>query len=333
MVTAVAPPGAVGLGLKAVFPDCAGPPVVVSDSPALLSRVRAWGLATAVLGADGLGADGLGGDGGGERPVVLAVCGHDHLAGAVEQVRAGTDAPVLWVPAASFDGGVDAAAYTVALALRSDYAAAAAANREWIDLLGRVEGPLVFRGPGTDIACQVHEHVEVETRLEAAIPPGAHESVGAFFEVAIETRGLDMIRADFTAWGTLAGVGMTVAVARDATPEGRIRFAQALALRDHVARRGPARVTVEDGRLMSVVVDGTEVVDDVVRLTNPRYDGHLVEFGIGSNQRAASLVEWRYNSQMNEGVTGVHLGLGEGITGAHIDFISPGSRLAHAHAG
>jgi hypothetical protein len=36
-------------------------------------------------------------------------------------------------------------------------------------------------------------------------------------------------------------------------------------------------------------------------------------------------VDWRFNSQLNEGAGVMHIGFGEGITGAHMDFVIPES--------
>lgn len=54
----------------------------------------------------------------------------------------------------------------------------------------------------------------------------------------------------------------------------------------------------------------------------------LTEMAFGTNTGYdASLVDWRYNSQLNEGPVGIHFAVGEGLTGVHIDFVCPGVTL------
>jgi hypothetical protein len=70
-----------------------------------------------------------------------------------------------------------------------------------------------------------------------------------------------------------------------------------------------------------VHADGEDFTDAVREATNPQYELHALELGIGTNMGLLPRVDWTYNSQMNEGAGLVHLGVGEGITGAHMDFI------------
>lgn len=49
----------------------------------------------------------------------------------------------------------------------------------------------------------------------------------------------------------------------------------------------------------------------------------LTEFAVGVNEAIEPLIDYRFNSQMNEGINGVHVAIGDGSTGYHIDFLSP----------
>ncbi|WP_259697667.1 hypothetical protein [Pseudomonas brassicacearum] len=49
----------------------------------------------------------------------------------------------------------------------------------------------------------------------------------------------------------------------------------------------------------------------------------LTEFAIGVNSEIKPLIDYKMNSQLNEGIDGVHLAIGDGSSGYHIDFLSP----------
>jgi hypothetical protein len=53
----------------------------------------------------------------------------------------------------------------------------------------------------------------------------------------------------------------------------------------------------------------------------------LTEVAIGTGALPLGRVEWSLNSVLNEGATGIHVGVGNGLNGTHFDFISTEARL------
>jgi len=53
----------------------------------------------------------------------------------------------------------------------------------------------------------------------------------------------------------------------------------------------------------------------------------LTEFAVGVNKEICNVIDYGVNSQMNEGVEGIHVAIGDGTTGFHIDFLSPAVKV------
>ncbi|MGH1509683.1 hypothetical protein [Ralstonia solanacearum] len=64
-----------------------------------------------------------------------------------------------------------------------------------------------------------------------------------------------------------------------------------------------------------------------VVLSGPQYHYALTEVAIGTGALPLGRVEWGLNSVLNEGATGIHIGVGNGLNGIHFDFISTEARL------
>ena len=57
----------------------------------------------------------------------------------------------------------------------------------------------------------------------------------------------------------------------------------------------------------------------------------LTEFAIGVNEAITPSIDYKINSQMNEGISGVHLAIGDGSSRYHIDFLSPAVSVSPIH--
>ncbi len=299
--------------LCAVFPGDRSP-LVVSDSP----RVVAWADRSGLVGQP---AD----EDIPHHPALLLVWvdraswpeAGRRLRPALEQ------ASVLWVPMAAFADDADDADYCLDRLLASAPARCVEANVAVLDRLASGGHTLRFAGQGSALTCTPGETVELQTVVDAPIALGTTESIGGFFEVAIEPTEQSLLAdAGFHVTGEMTADGVVAARSFRAGPEGLARFERALRLQRQVADAGGAQLAIEDGIVTSLVVGGrdrTAELDDLAWPSGRR----VLEFGIGTNRSVAPLVDWRVNSQMNEGA-GLHLGFGDGERGAHIDFVAPG---------
>jgi hypothetical protein len=239
------------------------------------------------------------------------------------------DSAVLLAPIASFDAGLEAALYTQKLMMLSDYEHTYRLTRYWADSVASQPGPLVFSGPkvdgsegaATNLVCTLGDDITADAWLKPKVSVGDWISVGTLCEFSMTAPSDADWTGAFIIDGTAVASGALVA--RDARYDeaGDARIADAVQLRDELVANAPIVLRLEAGVLTSVRAGGMDYTDAVRRVTNPDYGLHTLELGIGTNMAVLPHVNWRFNSQLNEGAGVVHLGFGEGITGAHMDFV------------
>lgn len=300
-----------GSKLRQLFP--AGEIYLVSDDESLQQAADQYGLRGVAL-ADAAklpaGAN------------VVLFLRHDLV--SVEVRRLFEDSRVLFVPVASFDPALSTALYTQRLTMVTDFAAARDLGAYWMNGLANEQGPLFFTDPadraGTQLTCTLDGELNTDVWLKPTIEPGEWVGVGALCEVSLTPPSL-------TEWGgyTIEGTAIAsgVLVAEDARHPAELdyRFRAARQLQQELTARGQVTLRFEAGVLRRVEAGGQDFTADVLEATNPEYGLHTIELGIGTNLGVLPYVDWRMNSQLNEGAGSVHLGFGEGITGAHIDFV------------
>ncbi|MHC8402002.1 hypothetical protein ACYZTX_21715 [Pseudomonas sp. MDT1-17] len=100
-------------------------------------------------------------------------------------------------------------------------------------------------------------------------------------------------------------------------------------LNDRISEEG-AFLSVEDNIITSLKVKNEEHLK-LLDLAAGSRGLKLTEFAIGVNEAIASSIDYKINSQMNEGISGVHLAIGDGSSGYHIDFLSPAVSVSPIH--
>lgn len=284
---------------------------IVIDDPVLCDRLRLDGVDAVIWEPDLAIPDGT--------HIALVLC-HQPITVALRAQF--SDAAVLLVPAVSFDPRPEAVMYTLRLLLSTDFAETCRRNQEWIDLLRwNTAGVLRFGGPNIDLTCQLHEELSAHTSLDITIGKGEWVSVADYCEVSLTPPSQKNWCGAFTIDGVARATGVLVAEDSRVTAEGAERIVAAKRLRDEFVRLSPIDLTLEGGVLRALTVGGRDRLEEVLEVTNRDHGLHAVELGLGSNTAVAPLVDWTFNSQMNEGAAPIHLGFGEGITGAHMDFV------------
>lgn len=255
--------------------------------------------------------------------------------------KALASARVLVVPISSFDPALEAALYTQRLVTITDYQAACARGRYWVDNLTNQAGPLVFSagatecpeaagdadhnccccaGPNTHLVCSFSDHLSAAAWLEPVLEPGQWVSVGSLCEVALEIDPHEE-RHQFSLDGTAVASGVLVARDRHCTPDGDARVRAAAELRRTLVAAAPITLRLDGGVLTEVRAGGQDFTDAVREVTNPDHGFRAIELGLGTNHSVLPEVRWQINSQLNEGAGPVHIGFGDGFTGPHMDFI------------
>ncbi|WP_326705308.1 hypothetical protein [Streptomyces cyaneofuscatus] len=239
---------------------------------------------------------------------------------------------VLVVPIASFDGSPEAARYTLRMTMLTNYVKASEMAAYWIDGLRSEAKSLVF-GPltpsaehadATRLVCSLGPSLTVDAWPRAEIGVGDWVSVGSCCELSITKQpssGDDVFSMD----GTVRAAGVLAARDPRCTEEGAARVRRAERLRAKIADLGPISLTLKKNVLVEARAGDDDFTDDLLDVTNPAHGLQALELGIGTNLALLPKVDWRHNSQLNEGAGAMHIGFGEGITGAHMDFIIPES--------
>lgn len=238
---------------------------------------------------------------------------------------------VLVVPIASFDATPEAASYTLRMAVLTDYLKAAETATYWIDGLRNGAGKVVFgpldpagdRADTTRLVCSLGPSLTVDAWPHAAIGAGDWVSIGSCCELSLTRQPAS---ADaFSMAGTAHASGVLAARDPRCTEAGDARIRRAHRLRAELTDLGSITLALKDNVLTSVRAGGKDFTAELLEVTNPDHGLQALELGIGTNLALLPEVDWRYNSQLNEGAGVMHIGFGEGITGAHMDFIIPES--------
>ena len=237
---------------------------------------------------------------------------HDALKGA----------RVLFVGLASFDGRPKAALYSLDLLFQTDFSVPLRRNNEWYDFLSEVDEPLTFEGDQTNLTGELGDPLSIITRLRLELDPGEWEAVGPFMEIAMLAQPGDVWQP-FNLSGSLLVRGLAAARHIGMPKEYVSMHDETQDLIDDIADKLPLTLEVKDSRMVACWAGDDDIGPTLRRLSNEDYDSYFVEFAVGTNREIKPFVDWRINSQMNEGAGGLHLALGDGLTGAHIDFIGP----------
>jgi hypothetical protein len=171
------------------------------------------------------------------------------------------------------------------------------------------------------LVCSLGSALTVDAWPRAAIGPGDWVSVGNCTELSVTRRPGQAAEDTFSMDGTAHASGVLAARDPRCTEAGRTRFEEARELRAEMARLGTIRLRMKDNVLVGVTAGGRDFTGELLSATNPGHGLQALELGIGTNLGVGPAVDWRVNSQLNEGAGVMHIGFGEGITGAHMDFV------------
>jgi hypothetical protein len=235
---------------------------------------------------------------------------------------------VLVVPIASFDGSPGSAAYTLGMTLRTNWVRAADMASYWIQKLREGARRVVFGPPIADsvaadmrLVCTLGTALTVDAWPHARIGESGWVSIGSCCELSITRQPGRNAENTFSMDGTAHASGVLAARDPRCTEAGRKRLEEAQELRAEMTRLGTIRLEMKDNVLTGVTAGGRDFTGKLLSATNPDHGLQALEFGIGTNLGVLPEVDWRVNSQLNEGAGVMHIGFGDGITGAHMDFV------------
>ncbi|KQB53422.1 hypothetical protein AQS70_10260 [Pseudomonas endophytica] len=130
----------------------------------------------------------------------------------------------------------------------------------------------------------------------------------------------------FSGYLTIFGI-LTVLRKHPLLPDNELKLA--LEQLTSAVAQHTALLIVEHNTITSFKVNNIERITLLERAAGSR-GLKLTEFAVGVNDAIAPFIDYSVNSQMNEGISGVHVALGDGSSGYHIDFLCPGAVFSPA---
>jgi hypothetical protein len=232
---------------------------------------------------------------------------------------------VLWLPLASFSSDLDTAKYSVDMFSEVDVSKSVAMNRRVITRLLLAREEIKMIGPDTALTIRLPKvlHAVGRTRLE--LLRDEHTTLGNYFEVGMSPSDMaGQVDASMSVSGVVRVDTVLVAKHREMRRESASTFQQAADVAEKLRQACPFQLVVEGNRIVNGFGEWAETID---RLSGPQYGYALTEVAIGTGALPLGRVEWSLNSVLNEGATGIHVGVGNGLNGTHFDFISTEARL------
>ena len=219
-----------------------------------------------------------------------------------------------------FDASVTSALYSLKLIMKSNFYGALEKQRSVLTLLDTYH-QFHLAGDRSLATVVISEQATPYAMITEDIATSYIYSVAEFFEV--HYAHMDAHEpCPFTFNGQLKVSGILTVLRKQPFPPNP-KLKRALdKLVQHVACH-TALLTIENNLITSFMANNIEHKALLNCAAGPRAL-KLTEFAVGVNDAISPFIDYRINSQMNEGISGVHVALGDGSSGYHIDFLSPG---------
>lgn len=226
-----------------------------------------------------------------------------------------------------FEPSLASALYSLELLLSSNFEHALCTQRSVLNMLNSNES-FFLSGNDADAKVTIFSHAQPYALLAEDIEHDFVQSVAEFFEVHYAHMN-PQEPCPFSFSGTLkiAGILTVLRKPNPTLPEGLKTSLKWLS--DRISEEG-AFLSVEDNIITSLKVKNEEHLK-LLDLAAGSRGLKLTEFAIGVNEAIAPSIDYKINSQMNEGISGVHLAIGDGSSGYHIDFLSPAVSVSPIH--
>ncbi|KHK49415.1 hypothetical protein PI87_25705 [Ralstonia sp. A12] len=236
-----------------------------------------------------------------------------------------SETAVLWLPLASFSSDLDAPKYSVEMFSEVDVFQSVAMNRRVITRLLMAREEITMTGPDTALKVRLPDTLHVVGRTRMSLLHDEHAALGNYFEVGMSPTDMaGNLDASMSVSGLVRVDSVLVAKHREIRGARASSFSAAADVADKLRRACPFQVTICDNR----IVDGFgEWADEIDALSGPEYGAALTEVAVGTGALPLGRVDWSLNRVLNEGATGIHIGVGNGLNGMHFDFISTEARL------
>ncbi|WP_157383956.1 hypothetical protein [Pseudomonas asplenii] len=217
-----------------------------------------------------------------------------------------------------FTPSTEVATYSLERLFESDFSEALAQQERYLKLLENHK-TLKISGEKSSGALKIRENANPYGLIRSDIEKPFINSVAEFFEVhyAQMKQSED---CPFSLDGKLIVSGMLV-VHRKRQPHAEDKHNELMQLLQETSKK-EAQLTITNNKITSFIVDKQEYVKLITQAAGPR-GGALTEFAVGVKKQIAEHIDYSKNSQMNEGIDGIQVAIGDGSSGYHIDFLCP----------
>jgi hypothetical protein len=171
------------------------------------------------------------------------------------------------------------------------------------------------------VICEFNEGVQCKYPSKIQIEDGTTRSVAEYLEVSFDyntnTPSSFYLKGDFTF------LSCVYAVLPHSKSISTQQIKQAKLLFNKIYFAKLCKLKIEESYAVSLKINNKEYIDILRQIVGEDLGLRVTEFSFGLNQKLYPSADWQYNSHINEGCSGVHIGFGDAMSGVHIDFISP----------
>lgn len=226
-----------------------------------------------------------------------------------------------------FEPSLANALYSLKLLMSSNFDRALASQRFFLNMLNSYSS-FSLSGNHADAQVTIRPHAQPYALLSDDISNNFVQSVAEFFEVHYAHMNPNE-PCPFSFSGTLKIEGI-LTVLRKPNPMLPDGVKVSLQCLSELIAEETALLSVKDNIVTSLKIKNEEYVK-LLDLAAGTRGLKLTEFAIGVNDTISPNIDFKMNSQMNEGVRGIHLAVGDGSTGYHIDLLSPNVIVTPSH--
>lgn len=244
--------------------------------------------------------------------------------GAIIEAALG-GAALLAVPVASFCRSERGALYFLERLASVNFEKCIDSVAEWLDVIAMADSIRMVDGQ-TDITVSLSDDVYLMgPKTSQLIHRGEWASIAQYLEL-----GLVSYRAATVPHhqmeGRLAADGVCISYHRYAPDyvedivDDAWKYLMNVKIRNGDA---PIIVTIDGSKMVDATCGDDRIYNDLMRFANKSSHPYVGEFAFSTlSLEDSSQINWSINSQFNEAVGGMHIGIGNGVDGAHIDFVA-----------
>jgi hypothetical protein len=247
----------------------------------------------------------------------------EHFISLKDTALLSPESRILTIPLIAFDNSFECFKYLFHRLYDCDFPNVFSRYRKLIRILKKVGTKfLVKSGNSIQLVCSFNKQVAFSYPKDIQVNKGKIRSIAEYFEVNFNHL-YPHLPSPFNLNGKIKVSSCLYAIHPSVDNISSEQKKYAKKLFGDIYKSDNCIMTIENNDVKSLEVDGIERINDVITIAGSLRKANLTEFAFGLNSNISESIIWSYNSQINEGCMGIHLGCGDGKTGIHMDFISP----------